>query len=66
MSVVDVAKLLDVSQRHIWKMLATGRFGPQPVRLGRAARFSRAELVAWIDAGAPSREQWQQMKAATK
>lgn len=66
LSVADVAKLLDVSQRHIWKMLASGRFGPQPARLGRAVRFSRAELVAWIDAGCPPREQWQQTKAATK
>lgn len=66
MSVADVAELLDVSERHVWKMLASGRFGPQPVRLGRAVRFSRAELVAWLEAGCPPREQWQQTRGATK
>jgi predicted DNA-binding transcriptional regulator AlpA len=39
----------------------TGRFGPSPVRLGRAVRFRSDEVAAWVAAGAPSLERWRAM-----
>lgn len=53
----NVAALLNVSQRHIWKLLSSGRL-PQPVRLGRSVRWRRDELTAWMDAGCPPRDAW--------
>ena len=58
LSAAEVAKLLGISQRHLWAMHASGRLGPLPVRFGRAVRWNAAELAAWLDAGAPPRDRW--------
>lgn len=56
-----VAKLLDISERHLWTLHSTGRI-PRPLRLGRAVRWSADELRAWLAAGAPSRDAWETHK----
>ena len=61
LTVVEVAELLNVSTRHVWAMAATGRM-PAPKRLGRAARWDRAEIEAWFAANCPSAEQWAAIK----
>ena len=45
-----VASRLAVSERHIWGLVAKGRF-PQPVRLGRAVRWRAAAIDAFIAGG---------------
>ena len=57
----ELAKLLKVSLRHINALNATGRL-PRPIRLGRSVRWPREELVAWIAAGAPSRDEWERIR----
>lgn len=59
----DVAKLLGISERHLWSMHSTGRLGPRPIALGRAKRWRVDEIRAWLAAGAPSRDKW--LSAAT-
>lgn len=56
------ARLLDVSVAHVYALRSTGRFGPEPVRLGRACRYRVDELRAWLDAGCPNRERWRAMR----
>jgi len=56
-----VAKLLDVSERHVWALHSSGRI-PQPVRLGRSVRWPVHELKSWLDAGAPERGRWEQVR----
>lgn len=51
------AKLLGVSLSHFYQLHRTGRL-PLPVRLGRAVRWRRQELVEWLNAGCPSRSRW--------
>ena len=58
----EVAKLLNVSERHVWAMTSSGRL-PRPIRLGRRVLWSRAEIAAWLEAGAPPRDRWDQIKA---
>lgn len=58
-----VAELLDISQRHVWKLHAGGLI-PRPLRFGRSVRWNRAELLAWLEAGAPSRDEWESRKAS--
>lgn len=58
----ELAKLLKVSLRHINALNASGRL-PKPIRLGRSVRWPRAELEAWIAAGAPSRDAWEAKRA---
>ncbi len=54
----DAAKLLGISERHLWALHSSGRLGPLPVRLGRAVRWNRRELADWLDAGCPRRADW--------
>ena len=53
----ELAKLLQVSLRHVNALNSSGRL-PKPIRLGRSVRWPRAELEAWLAAGAPSRDEW--------
>lgn len=53
---VDIATVTaicgDISAQHWRRMVDAGR-APQPVRLGRALRWRRAELMQWIQDGCP-------------
>jgi len=57
----DVAKLLNVSERHLWSLNSSGRL-PRPLRLGRAVRWPVEELRDWLAAGAPERSRWEAMR----
>lgn len=59
--VKEVAALLAISARQVWKLNTTGRL-PMPVRLGRSVRWRRVELQAWLAAGCPSRDAWEARK----
>lgn len=65
LTVKDVATALSVSQRQVWKLHASGRL-PMPVRLSRSVRWRRGELLAWCDAGCPSRDHWEAMRDAQR
>ena len=57
----DVARLLGISERHVWALNSSGRL-PRPIRLGRAVRWPVDELRAWLAAGAPPRDRWEAMR----
>ena len=57
----ELAQLLDVSECHIWALNNSGKL-PRPVRLGRRVLWNRAEIEAWIGAGAPARDRWEVMR----
>jgi excisionase family DNA binding protein len=60
-NVKAAAALVGCSDRHVWGLARSGRM-PRPVRLGRAVRWRRAELLAWIQAGCPARERWEALR----
>ena len=47
LSVREVAHMLNLGERTIWKINSTGDF-PAPVRIGRAVRWDRREIEAWL------------------
>ncbi len=47
LSVPELAELLGISQRHVWKLVARGVL--QPVRLGRSVRFLRGDVLAVLE-----------------
>ncbi len=50
LDVTAVARLLGVSTRHVWRMSDAGEF-PRPVAVGaKLKRWSRAVVLAWIEA----------------
>ena len=59
----EVAKLLSISERHVWALDSSGRI-PTPIRLGRSVRWNVDELCAWQDAGCPARDEWERIKSA--
>jgi excisionase family DNA binding protein len=59
------AEMLAISLSTLYDLQGRGAFGPTGIRLGRAVRFDRAELLDWARAGAPSREKWQQLRRQT-
>ena len=64
LSADEVAALLGISRAHVWKLASTGRL-PKPVRLGRAVRWDRKNLEAWLAAGAPTRDRWECERGTT-
>ncbi len=48
----EAADMLGVSVRHFSDLVAEGQ-APQPVRLGRCARWPIQSLRTWVDDGCP-------------
>jgi len=56
------AQLCGISLRT-WRRLEREGMVPKPVQLGgRIKRYRRAELLAWMEAGCPSGEQWDHIR----
>ena len=47
-----VARMLSCSTEHVRRLSDAGRM-PAPRKLGRSVRWSRSEIIAWIDDGCP-------------
>lgn len=47
-----VARLLDCSPRHVYRLADAGRM-PLPCRIGALVRWSKKSVLDWIDAGCP-------------
>ena len=54
----EAANILDIGRSKLYEMHSSGRLGPMPIRLGRSLKWRRSEMLAWIEAGCPSRERW--------
>jgi len=48
----ELATLMKVSRRQVWKLLSMGRL-PEPIRLGRSVRWRADEIRRWIEDGCP-------------
>lgn len=60
----EVAELLCISRAHVFRLQRGGKL-PAPVRFGRSVRWPRAELQAWLRAGAPDRNEWEAKREST-
>jgi predicted DNA-binding transcriptional regulator AlpA len=58
----ELAEMLDLSLRQIWRLNASGKL-PKPVRIGGSVRWNRQEIVDWFEAGCPDCRTWQARKA---
>ncbi len=59
----DAALMIGVSPRHFRALDSSGRI-PRGIRLGKAKVWGVAELTAWLAAGGPPRDRWEQMNEA--
>lgn len=46
----EVAKIIAVSTRTLWRLVSTGKF-PQPVRIGGNTRWRAGDVYRWIQNG---------------
>jgi predicted DNA-binding transcriptional regulator AlpA len=44
----DVAVLLSISRATIWRLKSQGKL-PPPVRLGKAVRWRKVDIVKWFE-----------------
>ncbi|HHN46419.1 MAG TPA: helix-turn-helix domain-containing protein [Planctomycetes bacterium] len=58
----DAARLCGLGRSTWWRLHSSGQV-PMPVKVGRATRWNLSELLAWIEAGCPSRARWKTVKA---
>ena len=54
-NVTQVAGMLGVAPRTVWRWRSEGKF-PQPVQIGGSTRWKRDAVLDWIDAGCPAGE----------
>lgn len=60
--VPEVAEMLGIAERTVRRLKDTGRT-PKPITLGRRLlRWRREEIERWIDAGCPTRGEWESMR----
>ena len=60
----DLAKAMRLGVRSVWKLLAAERL-PEPLRLGgRMVRWRRSEILDWLDAGCPARDEWVRVRGS--
>ena len=56
-----VAAMLGIGERTARRLDTTGRL-PRPLKVGKCKRWRIEELRDWLQAGAPPRQRWEQMK----
>ncbi len=57
----ELANMLGVSLRQVWRLNAAGRL-PKPIRLGGSIRWNREEVQKWFERGCPERKAWEARK----
>jgi len=55
--------MLSLSKRQVFRLNSSAKI-PAPIRIGGAVRWSEQEISEWLQAGAPDRKTWQQLKEA--
>lgn len=61
LTVDDLAALLKVSNRTVWRMRSAGQL-PNPIRIGGGVRWRQPEIEAWIEQGCPDQQTVQNEK----
>lgn len=61
----ELARSLGISRAHVFRLNSTGKL-PKPVRFGRSVRWPVREIEAWLAAGCPCREEWEDARRAAK
>ena len=59
----QLAAFLGMSPSKIKEMTSTGEL-PRHLKIGKLVRWRRTEIEAWLDAGLPSRGEWERVRGA--
>ena len=58
-----VAQVLSLSPRTVHRFNSSGKI-IKPLKISGSVRYLESELMAWIQAGMPSRSEWEARKQA--
>jgi excisionase family DNA binding protein len=58
----DLSAVLQLSERTIQRLSARGEI-PAPHRFGNHPRWRSDEIRAWLEAGMPKQDRWNELKA---
>lgn len=61
LNVTDLSSCLRISVRQCWRMSKQGLL-PAPLKIGRCVRWRLSEISEWLQAGSPTRDQWEAMR----
>ena len=61
----QLAEMLSVSLRQIWRLNSAGKV-PKPIRLGGSVRWDRDEILRWFKDGCPDRGTWEARNEVAK
>ena len=53
LTAAELARLLQVSTRTLWRLRSSGRL-PSPVRIGGTVRWALADIKKWLAEGCPA------------
>ena len=53
MTADEIATCLGISTRTVWRLKAKGDL-PKSVKIGRAVRWRKTDILAWIEQGCPA------------
>ena len=62
LSAKELAKMLSLSKRQIFRLDSCGKLGVTKLKIGGSVRWSAAEISDWLAAGAPDRKTWEAMQ----
>jgi len=65
LSARELGRLLGVSRSTVWSWHSGGKI-PLPLKIGGVTRWRRTEIEQWLQAGAPPREKWVQVREVRK
>ena len=57
----DLARMLGVSRRSIWRLNSAGRI-PRQIKIGGSVRWDCDEINRWILAGCQDRRAWEDQR----
>jgi len=57
-SAKQVAAILGVSVRQVWRLDSAGKL-PKKFRIGGSCKWLRSEIESWVSAGCPDRQAWE-------
>lgn len=59
----DLAGMLSISVRHVWRMKASGKL-PKTVKVGGCVRWLLKDIELFLELGCPSQKKFTEMKQA--
>jgi predicted DNA-binding transcriptional regulator AlpA len=59
----EVCGRLSIGKSTLHKLIRSGRFPVQPIRISKCVRYRADELARWIELGCPNVDRWRAMQA---